>query len=86
MTSSILLAARNARTLRWLSGQCPEMLDLMRETYASDLGIPVAQVNRSFESNEELSWVYQAFAAEIDELTRAGKPLQSFYRAPSLSS
>ncbi len=70
--SSISTACANARTIKWLGRQSPEMAGLLRESYAKHLSIPVSQTCETFTSNEELAWVYQAFAREIDELSNPG--------------
>ncbi len=64
--SPVLIAARNARALRWLAAQSPDMIQIMREAYAKHLSIPANQTNSTFASNEELAWVYGQFGHEID--------------------
>lgn len=64
---AVQIASRNARTLRWLSVQTPELIKLMREYYASYLDVPLREVCSSFTSNAELRWVYCQFAADITE-------------------
>lgn len=65
----IQMAGQNARTLRWLAIQSIDMVTVMREVYAKHLEIPFGQTNATFESNEELAWVFEQFSAEIGELT-----------------
>ena len=64
---AVQIASRNARTLRWLAIQSPEMIQLMREYYSDYLNVPLREVCSSFTSNAELHWVHDQFTNDIEE-------------------
>ena len=56
-------------TLRWLSRQTPELIDIMREFWANELRVPKREVNSTFREPGELDWVWRGFEMEIRELS-----------------
>lgn len=61
-------------TLRWLHAQTPDLIGIMREYYADHLEMPIIEVCETFESDDELAWVWAQFGREICAFSKCAFP------------
>lgn len=58
---------RTSHTKGWLFLQSPDMIYVMRRTYARELGCPLRETNENFESDQDLFWVYTNYKKDIED-------------------